>query len=410
MIAQQKYATLTNQQRNEGRSLLTTPMPKSDPLCSLVRLTTRCLLCFFAFAMGCLCLSSVILLESNAHENLGKREMLASQIAFQEQEKTNIIADEARGGNNFRTVSGGLLESLLVGVDLYVIEGDERRGLVGTQARDYGVPAKVETVVPYTPNTESVSDDIIAIARDCKTRRDRFMQKRCRNRPRPRICEKGHLILDQETEFPIGPKVISCTLSHLKALKAACDKKNHRQIALVFEDDANFEPLLWWPEPLTDMVSELPADWTVVAAAPTNFNEPGNFTKQQYFCPHDGIWHYGAVAVVYNIGNPELCSMVRGMSPVMLHRNASIMCQPADALLFKEFGGARGAFSSRMPLFYFSKNPEQAEPGAMSNHSIVDAIAQRAAWESYVGKVVVKNDRLRHQEILKRRNLVSDQA
>lgn len=181
-----------------------------------------------------------------------------SQVKKISEAQVNNIS-EAQRVNHFQPLSGRPTETLLAGVDLYVFEGGKRKGLVSAQAQEYGVPGGVESVEYITPETVGVKDEIISIEKECKLRQG------------------------QPNQWPIKPRVISCTLSHLKALKAACVKENKQEIALVLEDDANFEPLKWWPAPLLEMVSKLPSNWTVIAAAVSNFNDPEAFRKQIIF-------------------------------------------------------------------------------------------------------------------------------
>lgn len=273
-----------------------------------------------------------------------------------------------RGGRKLPSTVEGSLRDLLAGIDLYVVETNKRKGFVGSQAQKYHVPTEIESVAAYTPSDKHIREEVMSIARECKARNDKWEGKNL-----------------QFAQYSIGTKAICCTLSHLKALKAACDRKDRQGIALVLEDDASFEPLAWWPEPLEMMLAELPSDWSIVSAAVSNFNQPCEFRKRNYFCRHEGNNHYGSVAVVYNLRSPKVCPMLGKKSPLEFHRSASIMCQPSDMLLFTEFGGGlHNAFSSRMPLFYFSRSSESAQPGAMNNHNSVDAKKQRSSWASYV--------------------------
>lgn len=324
---------------------------------------------------GCVAISILLLREKRARHR--SRDHRPSKLGSNEnygpvtknQNGNRTWAESLRGGKMalpFEEYSGSPY-GLLAGVDIYVVETEERKGFVQAQAQEYGIPQKIKSVAAFTPETKGLHYEIMSIERECQARSE--------------LWEGRNL---QVADFPIGAKAISCTLSHLKALQAACDKKHRQRFALILEDDANFEPLLWWPEPVKGMLSDLPFDWTIVSAAISNFNEPCEFRKGNYFCRHEGINHYGAVAIIYNIGNPLVCSLVRGKSPVHLLRNATTMCQPSDMLIFKEFGGPRGAFATRMPLFYFSQTSELPHPGAIHNHSVAHAEMQRSAWAEYV--------------------------
>ena len=114
---------------------------------------------------------------------------------------------------------------LLQGVDIYVIELPHRRGNVVEQAERHGVPAEqVHSHPATTPNTTAEATHIKSISLMCSRK----------------AAEKT----GWQCPCPTKPKVVSCTYSHLSALIAACSNPNHRDLLLVLEDDANFEPML----------------------------------------------------------------------------------------------------------------------------------------------------------------------
>ena len=112
------------------------------------------------------------------------------------------------------------LGTKLKGVDIYVIEMPQRQGEVRKQASAMRVPGTVHTVAAATPDNEPQTHQISQM---CK-KKSRF------SRGNPCPCATN-------------PRVVSCTWSHLKALKQACETEGHGEVLLVLEDDANFEPM-----------------------------------------------------------------------------------------------------------------------------------------------------------------------
>jgi hypothetical protein len=88
---------------------------------------------------------------------------------------------------------------LLDGVDIYVIETAQRKGRVHEQCAQFGLAtARVHSVEAITPDTPSMAANVSQHARFCAQSGGR--------------------------EYQVArPKVIAGTLSHLRALKQACD-------------------------------------------------------------------------------------------------------------------------------------------------------------------------------------------
>jgi len=259
------------------------------------------------------------------------------------------------------------------GVDLYVIEisNTSRVGKVGQQALKYGV--RVEIVPAHTPSHATWKVGMQQMQEECRRRRENEDKLPREQKPPP-----------NEASYKITPIKIACTLSHLEALKRACDKPKRQAMALVLEDDANFEPVPWWPKNLRTMVSTLPQQWTIVSAACSNENDPISFGQPGFFRNHTGIHDFGAVAVLYHLNNPVLCPLIQKYLSVWdFYQNTTHPCQPADMLIYSEFRGPVSALTSKMPLFFSSQDAAQADLGAMNKHFSEHALAQREAWAKY---------------------------
>ena len=173
----------------------------------------------------------------------------------------------------------GSLGAKLKGIDIYVIEMSARQGEVRKQAEAMGVPSKVHTVAAATPDNEPHTGKISQMC----------VAKAAQGGGNPCPC-------------PTNARVVSCTWSHLKALKQACDTKDHGDILLVLEDDANFEPMKYWKEPLVDTLSKLPSSWMVVNGAVSNQNDVSAF-ETEVFRRNRGAADYGTIAVIYNLAH-----------------------------------------------------------------------------------------------------------
>ena len=195
--------------------------------------------------------------------------------------------------------------------------------------------------------------------------------------------------------FHVGASAFSTTLSHVKALKRACERPDHKDILVVLEDDARLEPMAFWPASLTEMVRQLPTNWKVVNAACSNKGWP---RATEMFRNQTISQEFGAVAVMYNLANPAVCAKVN-VTPLQFVRKASEMCAPADTLIYVEISEKHqdyvGAmpYTTNLPLFYFSgMNPNKEEKmvkDASHNSTTYEyandrwATAQRMQWLEY---------------------------
>ena len=246
--------------------------------------------------------------------------------------------------------------SLLDGVDVYVIELPRRAGRVGGQAHRYGIGKhQVNVVTGMMPSTSPCDEECGKIAAECAQRAESWERANGARRGSGAFAAAGEPL----RPLALSSKVVACALSHIKALQQACanplrTQNGHVDVALVLEDDADFGPLEHWPQPLSTLLSTLPKNWTIVNAAPSNVNDGLKFGRSsQFFRPghldtavYDiGRMDYGAVAVVYNLANPVVCSMANGHddsrhgSPVEFMRSAQNMCEPSDMMLYRELGG-----------------------------------------------------------------------
>ena len=113
------------------------------------------------------------------------------------------------------------LGTKLKGVDIYVIEMPQRQGEVRKQASAMHVAGTVHTVAAATPDNEPQTHQISQMC---------IQKRNTQGGGNPCPCATN-------------PRVVSCTWSHLKALKQACETEGHGEVLMVLEDDANFEPM-----------------------------------------------------------------------------------------------------------------------------------------------------------------------
>jgi hypothetical protein len=130
------------------------------------------------------------------------------------------------------------------------------------------------------------------------------------------------------------------------------------------------------------MMDSLPQTWRIAFGAVSNSNDPKTFVRGNYHRKHKGVHDFGTIAIIYNMTHPSVCGKMHGKTPQTVMLESKEMCQPADMLIYKEFG--RGEeYSMKMPLFHFSKTIEATESGAINRHSHSNAKAQREAWAEY---------------------------
>eukprot|EP01048_Picozoa_sp_COSAG05_P021531 COSAG05_NODE_3987_length_1738_cov_1.085418_2_plen_342_part_00 len=236
---------------------------------------------------------------------------------------------------------GGLLDE----VEIYIIEMPSRAGRVRTQASaSYGVPKeRVHTVPATTPDSGGCQTRCPKIAAECQqatveylggpdVKDDYLTWPAPGERPRP---------------FKVTAVHVAVAWSHLAAIRLACKQRTEgskNNLALVLEDDADFGPLEHWPAPLSRMIKELPNSWTVLNVAPSNPDETGTAVSQAltegrvFRQAHMNVtkymfaMDYGAVAVLYNLGNPAVCHAVEE-DPHTVMRNSEQICEPADLML-----------------------------------------------------------------------------
>ena len=225
---------------------------------------------------------------------------------------------------------------LLQGVDVYVIEMPKRAGQVQNQMDLFRIGSSATAVAAVTPSTVIGPGGVTP----------QTLATECADRP------LGTLPYGP---FHVADTAFSTTLSHVKALKQACARPDHKDILVVLEvghciqhyscsmyvdvvlcasrlpslsldynfsicmtemdhswwgtqDDARLEPMTFWPAPLAAMVRELPENWKVVNAACSNLGWPA---AKEMFRPQTISQEYGAVAVLYNLANPTVCAKVR---------------------------------------------------------------------------------------------------
>jgi hypothetical protein len=206
--------------------------------------------------------------------------------------------------------------SLLDGVDVYSIEMPGRAGHILGQCQLFGVRGQVRTVPAITPHVPKMSGAIQRIVDMCAAK---HQNESTRFESRWKMTQwiwqhsDSSEVLGMPSE--VRPSEVSCTLSHLKALKRVCAARAlgaSSDIALVLEDDAHFTPMAYWPVPLRSIAATIPPNWTVVNVAPTNRGHSADmFAKKQYWRPNGGYNDWGTVGVMWNLANPATCALVR---------------------------------------------------------------------------------------------------
>ena len=262
---------------------------------------------------------------------------------------------------------------LLDGIDVYAIEMSARAGTVETQAEQYGLNGRVRTVPAITPDTPGARARIQEMSNTC--------------------AERAGSNSEANEAFDTSPKVVACTWSHVEALRRACGTA-HNDVVVVFEDDTNFAPMEFWPVPLRQMLEELPPSWRVINGAPTNSLDADSFGRPHWFRKNKGVWDHGAVMVIYNLGPPDICDRVNALeSGFDLILNARQSCQPADIMLYEEFGSTTisakssgkpvTSYTSFMPLVYFTQSAFLNDEVAIHDNDHNNAIKQRTTWHDY---------------------------
>ncbi len=91
----------------------------------------------------------------------------------------------------------------------------------------------------------------------------------------------GHLTFTNynDTKTQIGE--ISCTCSHLKAIKKAYD--DNQEIAVIMEDDISFCLVPYWKEQLEEIVKRLPNDWEILQMSAGDKIRNKNIGLNQFF-------------------------------------------------------------------------------------------------------------------------------
>jgi hypothetical protein len=244
---------------------------------------------------------------------------------------------------------------LLQGVEMYVIEMPKRAGSIHKQMVEYGVDCCVTAIPAVTPKTELGENGTTPTS----------LATECGNRPRN---------TSRFGPYHVHGTALSNTLSHLTALKHACEKPDHKDVLVVLEDDARLEPLHFWPATLLEILSELPPDWQVINGACSNLGWP---EEEAHFRQHEIGSHFGAVAVIYNLKAPSaVCEKVVGKTPLEVMRASDQsklgeLCQPSDIFIYCEFSGVGHGcplpsekpfpMTSNRPLFYFSSDTPNDE-------------------------------------------------
>ena len=280
------------------------------------------------------------------------------------------------------------------GVDLYVIEMTDRAGIVAKKGAKYGIKQGITSVPAVTPLTslDGLGEFANLKASDC---------------------------VEATT-----PTVIAISLSHLKALKTACDRSNRSDVAVVMEDDVNFEPVRYWPESLRGMVSTLASGWKVINGGVTNSNLFEGFGKEEWRRKGWGgeqrggkksyfrEWRredWGAQFVVYNLSHPNVCGRLQNVSIQDIWDNSQAECEVADMFIYREIGGGergeghseltgwgagveadKGVYSAKLPLVFFSDEAEDTPTGAFNVHPTIQAYYHRRAWSSYRTKTLLE--------------------
>ena len=276
------------------------------------------------------------------------------------------------------------LKWLWEGVDLYVIEMTDRLGIVAKKATQYGVAQGITSISAVTPLTDGLGDYAHRKAAECPS--------------------------------SVTPTVIAISLSHLKALKAACDRPDREDVAVVMEDDVNFEPVRYWPDSLRGMVKTLAEKgWRMINGGVTNsnlyetFGEEGKRQggwggerKKSYFRGW-GKEDWGAQFVIYNLSHPDVCGRIQNATIQKILDNSQGECEVADIFIYREIGGGErgehhseligwgvgeemrieGVYSSKMPLVFFSEEAESAPTGAFNMHPTIQAYYHRRAWNDF---------------------------
>eukprot|EP01047_Picozoa_sp_COSAG01_P021244 COSAG01_NODE_1227_length_11135_cov_33.369337_7_plen_367_part_00 len=236
---------------------------------------------------------------------------------------------------------GGLLDE----VEIYIIEMPSRAGRVRTQASaSYGVPKeRVHTVPATTPDSGGCQTLCPKIAAECQQATVEYLGG-------PDLTDdyrKWPAPGERPRPFKVTAVHMAVAWSHLAAIRLACKQRTEgskNNLALVLEDDADFGPLEHWPAPLSRMIKELPNSWTVLNVAPSNPHETGTAVSQAltegriFRQAHMNVtkyaynMDYGAVAVLYNLGNPAVCHAVEE-DPHTVMRKSEQICEPADLML-----------------------------------------------------------------------------
>ena len=287
-------------------------------------------------------------------ELFGKRQSFYSEeVLAEERALSNVMKHGCCWGS-----------ALLAGVDAYAIEMPHRKGLVPLQGDIFGISvANVTAVTPDT--TESQWNDRI-----------KEQVSFCANAAE-HWSRAGRFGAEQVTRpYALTPKQVACVVSHIKALRVACEAKaagSNSTAAIVFEDDAGFAALEYWPDTLVNMLASLPATWQVVNAALSNPNRYSveHFGSGDYFREYGGNEDWSNVAVVYNLRNPKLCDRVSHFREWNLITKSDFRCQPSDLFGYKELGMAKGTTHRKHQASKFQTQGGFTQANRPGQHSYV---------------------------------------
>eukprot|EP01052_Picozoa_sp_SAG31_P031217 SAG31_NODE_3285_length_4464_cov_2.238259_3_plen_381_part_00 len=291
----------------------------------------------------------------------------------------------------------------LRGVDIHVIEMSERSGRFRRQATSvFGVSTEQIHIVPATtPSSGACATFCPKLSEECIVQTDNYIGS-------PGAVDsytKWPGYSEPPRPFKVTKVHVAVTISHIAAVQQACrmQKSTGNRMALVVEDDADLGALEHWPAALSQMVEELPSSWTIVNAAPSNnigpFYSLQALREQRVFrgaimnvTKHGFNIDYGAVGVLYNLANPDVCKHATSAEPETLITQQIQRCEVADMMIYRMFGGENfeNVYAARMPLLYFARLDNWFEKSTAGNDKknggydrMRWALAQRSAWATF---------------------------
>lgn len=151
------------------------------------------------------------------------------------------------------------------------------------------------------------------------------------------------------TDLTISTSQLACTLSHLKAIKAAYDQ-NSSDTVMIVEDDAMFGLQAYWPKSIPEIITDLTIFdplWHMLLLFSTKINYKSSEPQKQtpVFLPTEE--YSGTVAYLLNRrGMKTILDQVYDPVDNTFHLDGNVI---ADSFLYKTSGHA---YSYYKPLIY----------------------------------------------------------